>query len=328
MTTPDVAEPGEDIFEEIRTVCAEVTRRARHVRIDDTALEAFAAHLGAERPSVRSLDPTHAPFKHQATTVAFVLTMNAINFGSGWFPQLRKRKGLSGYRSLASALREHFERNGLIRAEALKELEAADCARLFGQEGVEPVEELMALYARALRDLGELVSSDHAGRFEGVVEAAEHRASKLVRILWRMPLYRDVASYQELQVPFYKRAQITCADLSEALGGKGLGHFEDVGELTLFADNLVPHVMRMLGILVYDGRLLARVQMERLIEWGCEEEVEIRAVALTALERLAASAARRGYAPGIHRLDALLWTRGQHPQIKSQPRHRTRCSYY
>ncbi len=324
-STPDEAP---DLFGEIRSACAEVTRRARHVRVDDGALDAFAAHLSSQRPKPPSLDPTHVPLPNRRDTVAFVLTMNAINFGSGWFPHLKKPEGLSGYRTLAGALRRRFEASGAIRPERLAELSAEDCARLLSQPMESPVDELMAHYAQALRDLGAWLVREHRSRFEGPIEQAGGRASALVAALAQMPLYADVARYQELEVPFYKRAQITCADLAESLAGDRLGHFDDLDELTLFADNLVPHVLRMLGILVYDGLLLARIARGQLLPPGCEEEVEIRAVALTAVELLAQSCARRGFAPGVHRLDAILWTNGQHPRMKAEPRHRTRCTFY
>lgn len=38
-----------------------------------------------------------------------------------------------------------------------------------------------------------------------------------------------------LQVFFYKRAQIFIGDLYGAFGGQGLGHFHDIGQLTMFA---------------------------------------------------------------------------------------------
>ena len=47
-------------------------------------------------------------------------------------------------------------------------------------------------------------------------------------------------------MPFLKRAQIAAADLCRA----GVAEFADLGELTMFADNLVPHVLRLDGILV------------------------------------------------------------------------------
>lgn len=316
------------LFAEIRAACAEVARRARLVRIDDAALEGFAGHLARERPALPDLDPTLRRLGSPERTVAFVVTMNAVNFGSGWFPHLRKRDGLSGYMTLATALRERFERVGLLSAGELAAIDAEGCARLFGQELEPPVDELMALYARAWNDLGELLLARHRGSFEALVGAARGSAERLVRALAEMPLYRDVARYQDLTVPFYKRAQITVSDLALALGGRGAGRFEDLDRLTIFADNLVPHVLRMLGVLVYDLRLVMRIEAGELLAWGSEEEVEIRAVALHAVERLAASCAARGFRPGVHRLDHLLWSRGQHPRMKAHPRHRTRCPYY
>lgn len=321
-------EPGPDVFERIRAACAEVTRRARMVRIDDGALEAFAAHLAAERPRAPELDPAHQRLASPQATVAYVLTLNAVNFGSGWFPHLRKEPGLSGYRTVATRLRRRFEKEGPFTAAELREMTPSRCAELFGQPLEPPVEALMALFAEAFADLGRLLQSSYGGRFEGPVEAARGSAARLVGILHRMPLYRDVARYQELEVPFYKRAQITCADLAAAFSGRGLGRFADLDELTLFADNLVPHVLRMLGIVVYDLLLVRRIEAEEVLACGSEEEVEIRAVAVTAVERLADACARRGFRRRPHQLDLLLWSRGQHPRMKARPRHRTRCPYY
>ena len=186
----------------------------------------------------------------------------------------------------------------------------------------------MALFAEALNELGAFLAREHRGRYAGPIEQARGSAERLVQSLARMPFYRDVARYEGFEVPFYKRAQITCSDLAEALRGRGLGRFDDLDELTLFADNLVPHVLRTLGVLLYSPDLAKRIDAEELIESGSEEEVEIRAVALHAVERLAGSCARRGWRAPPRRLDHLLWSRGQSPRVKARPRHRTRCSYY
>jgi len=321
-----VTEPS--LFEQLREAAAEVTRRARSVRIDDAALEQFAAHLAHERPAPAVADPARRSLGSPETTVAFVLTMNAVNFGSGWFPHLRKEGSLSGSLTLARALRRRFEQEGPWSARELEGLGPEDCARIFGQPMTPPVDELMGLFAQALRDLGSFLGSRYHGRFRGPVEEAGGQAERLVRILAQMPLYRDVARYQGFEVPFYKRAQITCSDLAEALGGRGPGAFRDLDRLTLFADNLVPHVLRMLGVLQLDALLAARIESGTLIPSGSEEEVEIRAVALHAVERLAGSCASRGWPVSPRRLDHLLWTRGQSRRIKARPRHRTRCTFY
>jgi hypothetical protein len=325
-----VSAPEEDapLFARIREAAAEVTRRARHVRVDDEALEELATLLSRERPPPPTLDPGQQSLGDEAKTVAFVITLNAINFGSGWFPHLEKRDGLSGYLTIAGALREHCERKGPWSAVALQRLQAEDCARLFGQTLEPPVGELMALFAQALRELGAFLSREYDGRFAGPVEEARGSAERLVRILARMPLYRDVARYEGFEVPFYKRAQITCSDLAQALRERGLGRFEDLDELTLFADNLVPHVLRSLGVLVYSPDLAKRIDAEELLSSGSPDEVEIRAAGLHAVERLSASCSRRGWRAPPRRLDHLLWSRGQSPRVKARPRHRTRCPYY
>jgi hypothetical protein len=316
------------LFDEIRAAAAEVARCARSVAVDAAGLVRLADALARERPGVSDLDPAHRPLPGPAETLAFVVTLDAINFGSGWFPALRKRPGMSGYRTVATALRERFDAGGPWSAAELAALGADECAGVLGQEGVPEAGELMELYARALRDLGRFLLDGFGGRFEGPVEEAAGSAERLVRSLARMPLYRDVARYGELAVPFYKRAQITCADLALAFGGSGWGAFGDLAELTLFADNLVPHVLRCAGALRYAPELRARIDREELLPSGSAEEVEIRAVALHAVERLAAACRERGFEVRPATLDQILWSRGQAPEIKAAPRHRTRCTYY
>jgi hypothetical protein len=316
------------IFAEIRAAAAEVTRRARSVAIDAAALDGLAASLAGERPEIPDLDPGHHALATPEATLAFVVTLNAVNFGSGWFPLLRKLPGKSGYLTVSTLLRERFARSGPLDARELSCQGPEGCAALFGQAGNPAAAPLMAEFAGALAELGALLESDFGGSFDRLVASAGGSANALVRLLARMPRYRDVSRYEELVVPFYKRAQITCADLALAFGGRGPGAFRDLAELTLFADNLVPHVLRMKGVLRYDPVLAARIDREEVLESGGREEVEIRAVALHAVERLAAACAERGLAIRPASLDQILWARGQAPAIKAVPRHRARNTYY
>jgi hypothetical protein len=136
-------------------------------------------------------------------------------------------------------------------------------------------------------------------------------------------------NYDGLKVPLFKRAQLTAADLHLAFGGQGLGHFTDLDQLTMFADNLVPHVLRIDGVLRYDDRLAERIDREEPIPAGSPEEVEIRACALDAVERMGASLRAAGHSVTPMQLDYLLWNRGQKPYYKQiKPRHRARSVYY
>jgi hypothetical protein len=186
----------------------------------------------------------------------------------------------------------------------------------------------MGLFAQALNDLGRYLLAHYGGSFVGLVESAGHSAERLVGILAGMPFFRDVEAYGGLAVPFYKRAQLTAADLSLALGGQGPGRFDDLERLTIFADNLVPHVLRVDGVLRYEAELAARIDRDELIPAGSPEEVEIRACAVHAVERLVGELKRSGRGVAAMGLDYLLWNRGQRPEYKVRPRHRTRTVFY
>ncbi len=314
-------------LEAIRDACARVAERAEFVRIDERALERFALSNCALAPPAGS-DPAHQHFDDPDTTLAYVVTLDAINFGSGWFPELRKRPGLSGYFTVATCLRGQFGRAGAWTTAELAKLDADCCAEIFEQRANSAVRELMELFARALRDLGGWLAARHGGSFARAVDAAGGSAERLAVSLSEMPLYRDIARYTSFEVPLYKRAQLTAADLAAAFGGCGPGAFRDLGDLTIFADNLVPHVLRCEGVLVYDAGLLARIDRGELVRAGSSEEVEIRAVALHAVELAVRALRARGVDASAQQLDYLLWHRGQRPEIKAHLRHRTRCPYY
>jgi hypothetical protein len=317
-----------DVLDGIREACARVAELARAVRIDAERLEALAAEL-ATASAPPELDPAHHHLGDTGSTVAFVLTLDTVNFGSGWFPKLRKRPGLSGYFTIATSLKERFEARGPWSAGELRALDADACGAVFGQEGAGPeAGELMALFALALRELGQWLELRHGGRFEGPFEQAGGSAARLVQALAEMPLFRDVSRYEGLEVPFFKRAQLCAADLAAALRGEGLGRFHDLDRLTLFADNLVPHVLRREGVLVAEAELARRIEAEELIPAGAPEEVELRACAVEAVERLVAAIRRRGGDATAQQLDFQLWNRGQRPEIKAHPRHRTRTTFY
>jgi Potential Queuosine, Q, salvage protein family len=298
------------VLDEIRAAAARIAADARWVRIQTDTLPAYAASLPLDEARQPTLDPTMHYVGERDATLTYVLTLDAINFGSGYFPWLRKRPGMSGYFTVASSLKDEFARR-IPTATELRQLTREECATIFGQTLDGPAGELMGLFAQALNDLGELVEQRYAGNFRALAQAdsAEQLAQRLVQ----MPFYRDV--------PFYKRAQLTAADLSTA----GVAHFADLDRLTIFADNLVPHVLRLDGVLEYDPRLVARIEREELIPSGSHEELEIRACALHAVELLVAHLEHQ-VTP--MQLDYLLWNRGQGARYKAVPRHRTRSVFY
>ena len=284
---PD-AEPR--ILELIRSRCAEVTAGARLVHLDRGAVPTYAARLiaeghGRDEPPP---DPWLASEGEAEARAALVIALDAINFGSGYHPLLTKRPGMSGAVTMATSLREHAERTGGVTAETLTALTPQAAHTIFGQpHDGGPIDKLMAHMAVALEDLGRLVLERYDGRFLNLVEAADHSAARLVGLLDQLAFFHDVAVWHDLEVPFYKRAQLTAADLARAFDGVGPGSFDDLDRLTAFADNLVPHVLRVDGVLRYEPELADYIDRGELIRAGSEAEVEVRAAAVEAVERLA-----------------------------------------
>jgi hypothetical protein len=328
-----------DLLSELRAACAAVAQRARHVSIDRRAISAYARSLPPDRPPATAGDKDH--LRSQALTAelspnvvaqrpdmatvrtgtreelaAFWVTLDAINFGSGWFPTLRKREGRSGYSTIAAGVRERFSERGPWSARELMQIEPDEVAHTLAQD---PDHELMGLFAESLNDLGTRLIAEHSGSFTALVDSARGSAITLATQLGAWDCFSDTSRYDELELAFLKRAQITAADLHRV----GVCRFADLDRLTMFADNLVPHVLRLDGVLEFEPELVGRIERGELIAHGSPEEVEIRACAVHAVELIVA--ARPGAAADV---DELLWLRGQEPRYKSSPRHRSRCTAY
>ncbi len=319
----------EGVLDRVRIRCREVAEEAIHVRIEESRIPAYAAAIAAARLTLPQMDPSSHFLGREEGTVAFFLTLDAVNFGSGYFPELSKRTGRSGYYTIAASLNDYFQAHGPLAPRELAALSAIDCARIFGQDLANPVAgELMGLFARALNELGEALQQRFEGSFLRLVEAAGGSAERLVALLAGMPLFNDGALYWGGWVPFLKRAQLAAADLFIAFDGRGPGHFTDIDRLTLCADNLVPHVLWHDGVLRYDQALAERIERGELIDAGSPEEVEIRGCAVHAGELLVA--ALRPRVPGINAmlLDNYLWHIGHQSEYRKEPRHRTRTVFY
>jgi hypothetical protein len=191
------------------------------------------------------------------------------------------------------------------------------------------IAEWAALVARAWNDLGDDLQRRFSGSAVRLVEAADGSVAKLIALLSPQPLFHDVAIYRRTTVPFYKRAQILASDLALALGGADCGAFDDLDRLTVFADNLVPHVLRCEGVLRYADSLAETIERGDLVPAGSEAEVEIRACAIFASEALVQELRCLGVSATPRLLDIALWNLGQEPALKARfPRHRTRTPYY
>jgi len=270
------------LCDEVRAHCAAVTAAARHVRIDPAA-EVPAGGVSGLDPGLHFLE---GPPEDVAR---YVLILEAINFGSGWFAELG-----TGTDVLTGRLTAHARAERPWTPAQLRALGAAEVGAVLG---LEPAHELTRLYAQGLNQLGAWLPV-------GLGDRAERMAERLAE----MPFFADRG--------YYKRAQIAAHDLHLA----GVARYADVGRLTVFADNLLPHVLRSDGVLVYDEALAARVDRGEELPAGGVHEREIRAATVHACDDLAR---RLGVPPA--RLDNWLWNRGK--GLPGRP-HVTKTVFY
>ena len=180
----------------------------------------------------------------------------------------------------------------------------------------------LAERCRIVREIGSgLQAHFHGSAFE-MVQSSNNSAEALVHaVTAHFPAFRDEAIYQGGQVAFYKRAQIFTADVAGAL--PKFFKFDDIEQLTMFADYRIPQLLRDKQVLEYAPDLAKAVDSEQEIDPGCAWESEIRGCTIYAVSALASLVNIPDY-----KLDWLLWQMGESTQAEMKPHHRVRTMYY
>ena len=279
------------LTDRVRLQCADVAASARHVGIDPDAEIASGGISG--------LDATLHFLEGAPEDVArYVLILDTINFGSGWFGELGANTD-----GLTERLTAHARAERPWTSDQLSRLDAATVGATLGMPADH---QLTRLYSAALNHLGGFLG--HRPMHKILGESADDLAERLAA---GMPFFDDRG--------FYKRAQIAANDLHLA----GVVDYPDVDRLTIFADNLVPHVLRLDGVLRYSDELARTIDAGQPLTAGGEFERELRGCAVHACEGLAREL---GVAPRL--LDNWLWNRGVKPPYSERPAHIARTVYY
>src|SRR3954454_14564967 len=117
------------LTDDVRAACAHIAQDARWVRIDHERLASYDAGAGVGPVPDPGLDPVRHYVEGSPADVAmYLLVLDTINFGSGWFPTLRKRtdpatgRTVSGYFTVAWNLADHVRAHGAWSAADLRVL--------------------------------------------------------------------------------------------------------------------------------------------------------------------------------------------------------------
>jgi len=272
-------------------------------------------------------------FDDTQDSVRWIFTLDVLNHcfwpepGEEVWTVVYNGEPYSGYWALAASLKRAYERGVPITdPHFLSGISAKELAEIFSGRGRVP---MLDERLKNLREAGSIILSELGGDIISLVDAASASSTGLAeRVVSHFPSFRDEALYGDKRVYFWKRAQIFASDLFNAFGGKKWGEFIDMERLTAFADYKLPQVLRELGIISYHPGLDARVDAMQYLQPGSEEEVEIRAMTVWAVEQL-----RKGFREAGRKLtsplvDNWLWQLGQTDVFRNRPFHRCRTIFY
>jgi hypothetical protein len=317
----------------VRTWATWVVRQSRWVFLDPSGLTELSKTL-LDLP-----DPVWVSAYHfcgeEELTLRYLLVLDALNFcfwppsfftlspgrggrqggGEKWSVPGPKGEKLTGYYALSFRLRQLAEDfPDFFSPSFLSRVGPEELWDLLG-----PIP-LPAWRARALHEVGALLARfGLASRF---FLEAKKSAQKLVELLTsHLPMFRDAAIYRGQWVPFLKRAQILVADLWGTFGGEGFGEFHDLSWLTAFADYKLPQLLWDRRALRLSASFAQRICARELIPRGSEEEVELRAATVVAVEELVGLLRREGRNLLPFQVDWLLWNLSQ--KGLSVPHHLT-----
>nr|XP_040219234.2 queuosine salvage protein [Anopheles coluzzii] len=334
-----------------------IVKNARHLTVHEEAIEKLADRVirGIKEKEINIENFSqheHHPTAKDAHAPNWIFLIDTLNF-CFWTPGSDATKwkvdGQTGYFALCAAINRAM-REGIditnpayyakITLEQLESILRSDT------EGTKAP--LLEERVQCLHEVGRVLLDRYEGRFENCVRACEGSAVKLLqRVVEDFPCFRDEAILEheadgatiETRVSFYKRAQILVGDLWSCYRGEGLGRFEDIDAITMFADYRVPQVLVHFGTLAYGDELMAVLKEDKLLANGCREEMEIRGASIYVVERLKVLVRAKLLTdhPGIKPscvnailLDHFLWDyRRKHAaELEYIPFHKTISVYY
>jgi hypothetical protein len=293
------------------------------VSIDGEAVERLGATLTAGRAPIPGWEEDHLAGGDAEARAGWTLLLSALNF-CFWEDEPRWRvEGSDGYLALAAALRRaHTDGVPVHRPEHVAAWSVDDLASVLrGDRGGPPAPPLLGERHAVAVELAQWLVRDHGGSALSALAGAPSAAGLAAELARRLRGFRDVAAHRGEPVAFLKRAQIAAHDCGMALGADAPAGLRDRSGLTAFADYKVPQVLRAEGVLVFRPALAETVDRRLELAAGSEEEVEIRAATVVAVDRLAALMGTEPCA-----VDTLLWWRGQ--GLRVPPYHRTRTIWY
>lgn len=307
-----------------------VIEKSRFVKINKENLLKFCSDFRLKKmPFWLDNAPFDLPKLNEKEKINFIFISSSLDFCFWGKPKWKveyKGNFYDGSWGLLAALTRAIEKGfPILDFEYLTNIPEKDLKEIFkGSVKIPLFKERLNI----LRENGRILIKKSDGDLENLLKKAKGDALKLLNIITKnFPSFNDFAIYKNKKVFFHKRAQLFIADLYRMFKDK-FGKFKNVDKLTALADYKIPQVLRKLGIFEYSSQLAEKIDGRILIPAGSQEEVEIRANTIWAIELMKKEVKKK--IPNIKSfdIDSYLWLLSQKKSPGDKPYHLTRTIFY
>ncbi|MFT4979230.1 MAG: hypothetical protein ACI8S6_005140 [Myxococcota bacterium] len=321
------------------SACQAVLERAEHVKLVDDRLTKMAQTAPPHLLAVPDWRREAGSFAgHADDTITWLMIHNAINFcywpdpeQPRWYTQVdgeligQDDEAFGVMAALGSAIRSGVPMGDF---RWLQQIEADELAALLAPAPGAGKLPMMRERLAALQELGgakRLYSSPPS-----IFEAARGSAARFVQLLIdASPSFEDTQVYENISLPFRKRAWLCAAMIFGRFQDDPIRAFHDPEVIPVFADYRLPQLLRGAGALVLSDDLARRIDAEEQIAADSREEIELRAAAVVAAERLREElGVIHGVPPMRLQVDHFLWRTAVQVDAQLPPFHRTRTTRY
>lgn len=312
---------------------------------DDATIDAF---INAIEPSkweslVSSADPLRVPlrFDDVLAEMNYIALRGYLNIGSGYRKELKSATGRGAAETITFGMLSLFISQTAPTAEWMAGLTRSDVSELFGlqyqQEKAHPtitgiylmerteLAGLLDLLYDLLTDCGRtLMQKNHRSLAHFILDVSKApagerpKANRLVEALvTTFRGLRDAALWRDKPIFVFKKAQLIAADCWRAFRNKAPANFafDDVDQLSVFADNVLPACLISLGLIKVSGDIatLIEEQTDLGLPPAVSSQIDsrLRAAAIAICDHIVDRARERGKEMTAADLDYYLWSLGK-----------------
>ncbi|OHT05134.1 hypothetical protein TRFO_27266 [Tritrichomonas foetus] len=284
--------------------------------------------------SANGLHP--ATLDDHAMKAAWIFVIDTLNFafwkppGKPLFTVKYNGQNYTGYMSLCAAIRRALDEGvNILDPHFWLHATISDVENIFRSETETPIS-LLERRLEIMKEASTFLITHFEGSVYEMIKSVKNSAVSLTNLIAdNLQSYADRSLFKGQKVSFLKRAQIFAADIHFGFiaDNDDVCHFNDIDQITMFADYRVPQVLNYLGLLKYSDELFEMLKNHPHLEVGSEAECEIRGCSIAAVEKFKKFLSKDANAVLI---DYCLWDYAKlnEDKMKDIPIHKTVGIFY